>query len=243
MFKVPGFASQPSLTASLQVLKGSNVVEEVEIDRKPYYIFGTTQDSDFLPDRSSQAAGGRHFAALVHHSDSRLFLIDLQTDQGAAVDGRRIAPNKPIHIKNGNCISLGGWHQSFRVICETAGIKRKVDSMGNEGTVRASHLLVKHRDSRRPSSWKEPTVTRTKEEALQMINDFRQQLTSGRADFDSLATKESHCSSAKRGGDLGEFGRGQMQAPFEEATYALKVGELSQPVFTDSGVHLIKRTA
>jgi len=37
------------------------------------------------------------------------------------VDGRRIAPNKPIHIKNGNCISLGGWHQSFRVICETAG--------------------------------------------------------------------------------------------------------------------------
>jgi len=61
-----------------------------------------------------------------------------------------------------------------------------------------------------------------------MINDFRQQLTSGRADFDSLATKESHCSSAKRGGDLGEFGRGQMQAPFEEATYALKV---SLPLF------------
>jgi NIMA-interacting peptidyl-prolyl cis-trans isomerase 1 len=56
-----------------------------------------------------------------------------------------------------------------------------------------------------------------------MINDFRQQLVSGAADFDSLASKESHCSSAKRGGDLGGFGRGQMQAPFEKATYALKV--------------------
>jgi len=56
-----------------------------------------------------------------------------------------------------------------------------------------------------------------------MINNFRQQLVSGKADFDSLASKESHCSSAKRGGDLGEFGRGQMQAPFEQATYALKV--------------------
>ena len=35
--------------------------------------------------------------------------------------------------------------------------------------VRASHLLVKHRDSRRPSSWKEETITRTKEEALQIL--------------------------------------------------------------------------
>jgi len=55
------------------------VIEEVEIDRKPYYIFGTTPDSDFRPERNPQASGGRHFAALVHHSDSRLFLIDLET--------------------------------------------------------------------------------------------------------------------------------------------------------------------
>ena len=64
---------------TVQVLSASTVVEEVEIDRKPFYIFGTTPDSDFLPDHLPQAIGGRHFAALVHHSDSRLFLIDLQT--------------------------------------------------------------------------------------------------------------------------------------------------------------------
>ena len=40
----------------------------------------------------------------------------------------------------------------------------------------------------------------------------------------------------------GRFGRGQMQKPFEEATYALKVGELSDVVDTDSGVHIILRT-
>ena len=61
------------------------------------------------------------------------------------------------------------------------------------------------------------------EEALTKIQQFQQQVTSGQADFASLATQESHCSSAKRGGDLGEFGPGQMQKPFEEATYALKV--------------------
>ena len=36
--------------------------------------------------------------------------------------------------------------------------------------VQASHLLVKHRDSRRPSSWREDKITRTKEEALEILN-------------------------------------------------------------------------
>ena len=42
---------------------------------------------------------------------------------------------------------------------------------------------------------------------------------------------------------IGEFGRGQMQKPFEDATYSLKVGEISDIVDTDSGVHIIQRTA
>lgn len=111
------------------------------------------------------------------------------------------------------------------------------------GKVRASHILVKHRDSRNPSSWKEPQVTRSKEEALHMIQEYRRRIEAGEATFEQLATTESHCSSAKRGGDLGVFGRGEMQKPFEDATYSLKVGELSQPVDTASGIHLILRTA
>ncbi len=90
------------------------------------------------------------------------------------------------------------------------------------------------RDVRRPSSWKEPTVTRSKEEALDKIVDFRQQLTGGGADFAALAAAESHCSSARRGGDLGEFGPGQMQKPFEDATYALQV-----PPLWPSPTHLV----
>jgi len=41
---------------------------------------------------------------------------------------------------------------------------------------------------------------------------------------------------------LGPFGRGQMQKPFEDATYALQVGEISDIVDSDSGSHIIKRT-
>lgn len=72
---------------------------------------------------------------------------------------------------------------------------------------------------------------------------YREQITSGKTTFTEIASKYSDCSSAKRGGDLGPFGRGAMQKPFEQAAFALKVGELSSPVHTDSGVHIIERTA
>ena len=61
--------------------------------------------------------------------------------------------------------------------------------------------------------------------------------------FAQIATTESDCSSAQRGGDLGEFSRGQMQKPFEDATFGLPVGGLSDIVDTDSGIHIILRTA
>lgn len=51
-----------------------------------------------------------------------------------------------------------------------------------------------------------------------MIQDYRQQISSGAVDFGTLASTESHCSSAKRGGDLGAFGPGQMQKAFEDVS-------------------------
>ena len=97
-----------------------------------------------------------------------------------------------------------------------------------------------------PTSWKDPEGkvirARTKEQAIAQLTALRQQVVDGKADLATLAARESDCSSAKAGGDLGRFGRGSMQKPFEDATYALKVGELSGVVDTASGVHIIKRT-
>jgi len=108
--------------------------------------------------------------------------------------------------------------------------------------VQAKHLLVKHAESRRPSSWRQEVITRTKDEALEILKGYREKIVSGDATFDELASEYSDCSSARNDGDLGPFGRGQMQKPFEDATFALKVGEMSEPVFTDSGIHIILRT-
>ncbi|KAF3518639.1 hypothetical protein DY000_02059928 [Brassica cretica] len=124
----------------------------------------------------------------------------------------------------------------------------KKSKMASRDQVKASHILIKHQGSRRKASWKDPEgkiiMTTTREAAVEQLKSIREDIVSGKATFEDVAARVSDCSSAKRGGDLGPFGRGQMQLkPFEEATYALKVGDINEIVDTDSGVHIIKRTA
>ena len=59
--------------------------------------------------------------------------------------------------------------------------------------------------------------------------------------FANMAKEFSLCPSKKNGGDLGTFGRGQMVRPFEVAAFALQKGQISAPVKTEFGWHLIKR--
>jgi len=63
------------------------------------------------------------------------------------------------------------------------------------------------------------------------------------ADFGTLAQAHSKCPSGRNGGDLGQFGRGMMVKPFEDAAFGLSVGGLSTPVQTQFGYHLVERTA
>ncbi|MBO6271592.1 peptidyl-prolyl cis-trans isomerase [bacterium] len=86
--------------------------------------------------------------------------------------------------------------------------------------VRASHILVK-----------------TEEEA----KDLYEQIQNG-ADFAELAMEHSLCPSKRDGGDLRFFGRGMMVKPFEDAAFDMEVGQVSEPVETQFGWHLIKLT-
>ncbi|CDZ96943.1 Peptidyl-prolyl cis-trans isomerase [Phaffia rhodozyma] len=150
----------------------------------------------------------------------------------------------PAHLSHNQIAGLPGAANYLRGATSrpTAQPSGSSESSGPE-KVRASHLLIKHRGSRRASSWKEANITRSKEEAIAILREYRDILAKDPSQFPSLAAAESHCSSHAKSGDLGYFSRGQMQKPFEDAVYRLNVGEISGIVDTESGVHLILRTA
>lgn len=87
--------------------------------------------------------------------------------------------------------------------------------------VRASHILVN-------SSYQ--------------ANQIRQDILDGKGSFESYAEIYSKCPSGRSGGDLGYFKKGQMVPQFEIAAFSLPVGELSRPIWTPFGWHIIKVT-
>jgi len=116
--------------------------------------------------------------------------------------------------------------------------------METDQQIRAAHLLIKHTGSRNPISRRTGTsITLSPEAAYAEIQSMMQKIVhEGIQDsFPKYASIRSDCSSYKAHGDLGYFGRGMMQGPFEDAAYSLKVGEMSGIVCTDSGYHLIYR--
>ncbi len=96
-------------------------------------------------------------------------------------------------------------------------------------TIVASHILCS-------------TDSDSIEEATATINTIIAAIEDG-AEFADMAKEHSSCPSSRSGGDLGSFGRGMMVPEFEVAAFALEIDEVSGPVETNFGVHLIKRTA
>lgn len=76
---------------------------------------------------------------------------------------------------------------------------------------------------------------------MSILLGHESRIRSGQSSLGQLAMSESDCSSARKMGDLGFFGRGDMQKEFEDASFKLKPGEVSGVVETASGLHLIER--
>lgn len=100
----------------------------------------------------------------------------------------------------------------------------------------AAHILLMYKGSASASE----EITRTKEEAYQDIQKILERVKAGE-DFAELAKEYSNCPSGKNGGDLGEFSKGDMVKPFEDAAFKLKKGKISGIVETRYGYHIIKR--
>lgn len=84
-------------------------------------------------------------------------------------------------------------------------------------------------------------LVNTEDEATQIRNEIMTGQTKNEIfyNFMSAAKKYSKCPSGKSGGILGYFGRGDMVKPFEEAAFNLPNGQVSEPIKTQFGYHLI----
>lgn len=108
---------------------------------------------------------------------------------------------------------------------------------GEYEQARARHILVRAKNSQMPL--KEGAKELTDEEALAKATDLRKRLLAGE-DFAALAKAESDDSgSGANGGDLGLFKRGAMVPAFEQTAFSIPVKQVSEPVKTQFGYHLI----
>jgi len=122
---------------------------------------------------------------------------------------------------------------------DDAAVEKYFNEHKNDYEVlKARHILIRVKGAPMQAIAGKPELT--DEEALAKAQALRKRLVDGE-DFATVAKAESDdAGSGAQGGDLGEFRKGMMVPPFEEAAFAAKVNEITQPVKTPFGYHLIK---
>ena len=141
----------------------------------------------------------------------------------------------------------------------------QVDGCCAQATMGCRHLLIKYSGSRNPVSRRTGQSTaEVSAEAAQVchfiiahppsrlrstqaeLNQYIEKINAEGCTedvFAKYAAERSDCGSCRDGGNLGTFGPGEMQSQFEEGTRATEVGKMSGIVHSDSGFHIIYRTA
>jgi NIMA-interacting peptidyl-prolyl cis-trans isomerase 1 len=268
-FKCPEWASlprcKPGKTFYLEVWKSNRLIAKMNIADRKAFVFG--RHETYAQIKSMHDSVSRQHAVLIHCGRKRQFyLVDMKSFHGTFINDIKISPWVPCEVDAKCEIKIGGSSRIYIVREGDVGLERKEDEgeeiqpkqitnkkprmseealhqPSNDKLYHCSHLLVKHKDSRNPTSWRQPgTITRTKDSAIQLLNHYKAQIDRGQFTFAELAKRYSDCSSAAKGGALAPFKEGAMQAAFEAAVKELKPGEISAvPVSTDSGVHIIFR--
>jgi parvulin-like peptidyl-prolyl isomerase len=106
------------------------------------------------------------------------------------------------------------------------------DAFQRPAQVNARHILITVDANADEKAW---------EEAQKRAMEVRKKATAEGADFAKLAQENSEGPTATKGGDLGWFGQGSMVPEFEKTVFALEKGEISEPIRTQFGWHVIKK--
>jgi peptidyl-prolyl cis-trans isomerase D len=140
-------------------------------------------------------------------------------------------------------------NQTTRVVAEYIGLKFADIPLEEEPTEEEiqtfyqGHAGLYHRDERvrlAAVAWPKVASESDKAEVRQLALEVKQEIDSGQRDFAEAAAIYSQDGTSENGGDLGTFGRDRMVAPFTVVAFSLPVGQISDPVETEFGYHLIE---
>ncbi|WP_137920400.1 peptidylprolyl isomerase [Hydrogenophaga sp. 2FB] len=177
---------------------------------------------------ADQARAGGDFAAVARE------FSDAPERESGGLFGMRAANRLPeLFVNATRSLNVGGVAGPLR---SPAGfhVLKVVDKRqaGMPGTAitqtRARHILLR------------TSAQLSEADAVARLATYRQQIASGQATFEALARENSQDGSASQGGDLGWANPGQFVPEFEQAMSDLKPGEMSAPLVSRFGVHLIR---
>jgi peptidyl-prolyl cis-trans isomerase SurA len=174
-----------------------------------------------------RAAQGANFSQLAKDNSA-----DAATrDQGGALGLRAVSRLPELFVKATSDLKVG---QVAPVVRSNAGfhiiklIERENSAQATYTQQRARHILLRT-DPQHPVR-----------EQLDRMNDIRKRIVGGQTSFAQMARQYSEDGSGSRGGDLGWAAPGQFVPEFEKALTALQPGQISEPVVSRYGVHLIQ---
>lgn len=180
---------------------------------------------------AQRARAGEDFAKLVQEfSDSP------DRASGGAIGMRSADRYPPLLVEATQSTPIGGIIGPVRSSTGFHVLKLLAKSQPGASDAVVTQTQVRHiillADAKHPTA-----------DSVAKLNEFKQQLQKGTADFAVLARDNSQDASAKDGGDLGWARPGQFVPEFEEAMNRLAPGQISDPVVSRFGVHLIQVTA
>jgi peptidyl-prolyl cis-trans isomerase C len=239
----PAPATQPTVTMSMEN-PNAKLMPVVPPDRVVITVGESTltaaqldQIIDSLPEQyraSARGAGRKQFA------DNIVRILVLSQEGKRRKISESPSYQTQVAFQNANLLAGLTYVQIGKEVpLDEAAVRKYYDDHKQEfEQVHARHILVRMQGSPQPVKPGQKELTEA--EALAKATELRTKIEGG-ADFAALASAESDDSqSAVKGGDLGFFRHGQMVPSFDQAAFAMKPGEISAPVKSQFGFHIIQ---